>query len=97
MKQLPCFTLWKNTASLEDGYVTGLEPATNYPNPKWFERKQGRVVSLGGGETQRIGLTLAVHDRKQHVKEVEGEIRKIQKRVRPKVFTEISKRLSAVG
>ena len=97
LKQMPCFTLWKNTAPIEDGYVTGLEPATNYPNPKWFERQQGRVVSLEGGETRRMDLTLAVHDRKQRVKEVEGEIRKIQKRVRPKVFTEISKRLSAVG
>ena len=34
--ELPCFTLWKNTAALEDGYVTGLEPATNYPNFKTF-------------------------------------------------------------
>src|SRR5262249_21177709 len=34
--ELPCFTLWKNTAAVEDGYVTGLEPATNYPNFKTF-------------------------------------------------------------
>src|SRR5260370_39958802 len=45
-QQLPCFTLWKNTAALEDGYVTGLEPATNYPNFKSFERQQGRVCVL---------------------------------------------------
>ena len=25
---LPCFTVWKNTMALEEGYVTGLEPAT---------------------------------------------------------------------
>jgi hypothetical protein len=43
---LPCFTVWKNTAATEDGYVTGLEPATNYPNFKSFERKQGRVRTL---------------------------------------------------
>jgi len=30
-RQLPCFTLWKNTAALSDGYVCGLEPATNFP------------------------------------------------------------------
>ena len=29
--QLPAFTLWKNTGGLRDGYVTGLEPGTNYP------------------------------------------------------------------
>ena len=38
--QLPCFTLWKNTAGLRDGYVTGLEPGTNYPNPRPFEQAQ---------------------------------------------------------
>lgn len=44
--ELPCFTLWKNQGGLADGYVTGLEPGTNYPNPRSFEEKQGRVVSL---------------------------------------------------
>ncbi len=46
VKQLPCFSQWKMTGSIEEGYVTGLEPATNYPNSKKFERKQGRVVSI---------------------------------------------------
>jgi hypothetical protein len=44
--ELPCFTLWKNQGGLADGYVTGLEPGTNYPNPRSFEESQGRVVSL---------------------------------------------------
>src|SRR5262249_25981960 len=48
-QELPCFTVWKNTAALEDGYVTGLEPATNFPNFKSFEREQGRVATLPAG------------------------------------------------
>ena len=40
-RQLPCFTLWKNRQAAVDGYVTGLEPATNYPNPKPFEKEKG--------------------------------------------------------
>ena len=44
--ELPCFTLWKNQGGLADGYVTGLEPGTNYPNPRSFEETQGRVVPL---------------------------------------------------
>lgn len=44
--ELPCFTLWKNQGGLADGYVTGLEPGTNYPNPRSFEETQGRVVAL---------------------------------------------------
>jgi hypothetical protein len=45
-ESLPCFTLWKNQGGEADGYVTGLEPATNYPNPRSFEETQGRVVTL---------------------------------------------------
>ena len=36
--QLPGFTLWKNTAGPRDGYVSGLEPASNYPNPRLQSR-----------------------------------------------------------
>ncbi len=48
-RELPCFTLWKNTGAKEDGYVTGLEPATNFPYFKGHERRQGRVVVLPPG------------------------------------------------
>jgi hypothetical protein len=55
---LPCFALWKNQAGLADGYVTGLEPATNHPNPRSFEEAQGRVVPLAPGEQVRFELAL---------------------------------------
>jgi len=55
---LPCFALWKNQGGLADGYVTGLEPATNFPNPRSYEERQGRVVSLGPGERVRFELAL---------------------------------------
>jgi hypothetical protein len=49
--KLPYFTLWKNTVGLGDGYVTGLEPGTNYPNVREVEESAGRVVNLAGGES----------------------------------------------
>ncbi len=55
---LPRFILWKNTAAESDGYVTGLEPATNYPNPRSFEASQGRVVDLAPGATATFRLSL---------------------------------------
>src|SRR5688572_11467816 len=39
---LPRFTLWRNTAADFDGYVMGLEPATNTPNTHRFEKQHGR-------------------------------------------------------
>lgn len=95
--QMPCFSLWKNTAAREDGYVTGLEPATNYPNAKSFERERGRVVSLGPRESRQIDMTVAVHDTRRAVSEVEREIGQIQKRVKPVVSKTPIGRLSSAG
>jgi hypothetical protein len=57
-RTLPYFILWKNTAAESDGYVVGLEPATNFPNPRFHEQQRKRVVSLAGGQsvTFRLGL-----------------------------------------
>jgi hypothetical protein len=55
---LPCFTLWKNQGGLADGYVTGLEPGTNYPNPRSVEEAAGRVVPLAPGGSVRFSLAL---------------------------------------
>lgn len=62
---LPWFALWKNLGGERDGYVTGIEPATNFPNTRSFEEKQGRVVSLAPGESVRfeIALELVTGDR----------------------------------
>lgn len=57
-KHLPRFIVWKNTAAESDGYVTGLEPATNYPNERGYEASQGRVIELDAGETKSFRLTI---------------------------------------
>ena len=87
LKQLACFTLWKNTASLEDGYVVGLEPATNFPNQRRFERKQGRVVNLKPGEEYVAEIKFAVHIGEQEVRNIENRIKKLQDQVKPKIFS----------
>jgi hypothetical protein len=85
-RQLPCFALWKNTAAEEDGYVTGLEPATNFPNLKGFERKQGRVVRLGPRDRHTARLDIDALSTPQAVKEVEGQIAALQRGHEPRVF-----------
>jgi len=61
VQELPCLTVWKNTAGNNDGYVTGLEPGTSYPNLKSFERQHGRVLLLSPGETYRTSLKITIH------------------------------------
>ncbi len=85
-RHLPCFTLWKNTQSEEDGYVTGLEPATNFPNPKVFERKQGRVIVLPPGASHTASLELVVHSTPRMVQTAEQEIAALQKGHEPRVL-----------
>jgi galactose mutarotase-like enzyme len=62
LAQLPFFTLWKNTAAESDGYVTGLEPCTSFPNFRGMEREQGRLPILQPGETSEFELEVEVHD-----------------------------------
>ncbi|MBX3427123.1 MAG: DUF4432 family protein [Pirellulales bacterium] len=45
-QHLPWLTVWRSNASPGDGYVTSIEPGTNFPNPRPFEERQGRVVRL---------------------------------------------------
>ena len=77
-QQLPCFTLWKNTQAEADGCVTGLEPGTNFPNLKTFEREQGRVITLAPGESYSIEIELSVYDTAEAVSTVENKIRAMQ-------------------
>ena len=77
-KQMPCFSQWKNTASTGDGYVTGLEPGTDHPNSKTFERDQGRLLSLAPEASYVIEMTIEVHDDVAGVQAVQQEIASIQ-------------------
>jgi galactose mutarotase-like enzyme len=76
--ELPCFTVWKNTAALEDGYVTGLEPATNFPNLKTFERQQGRVRVLPPGGRWQCTWSLEVFDTREGVSGALAEVAALQ-------------------
>lgn len=76
--QLPCFTLWKNTVPEGDGFVTGLEPGTNFPNPRTFEEDQGRVVTLPPGDKMSLEVGLSVHTSADEVSRVEEPIARLQ-------------------
>ncbi len=55
---LPYLTVWKNTASEQDGYVVGLEPATGFPNIRSVEEEQGRLVAIEAGETKSFFVSI---------------------------------------
>ena len=78
VNRLPRFILWKNTGALQDGYVTGIEPATNYPNTRSFEEKQGRVVEIGPEDTVSFRVALNPLTDADSVKELSGRVDAVQ-------------------
>ncbi len=85
-RQLPFFTLWKNRQAEADGYVTGLEPAINFPNVKSFEKQQGRVAVLAPGESREFEINLEVHPDTASVQAAAEAVGKIQQNVTPEVL-----------
>ena len=85
IRQLPYFTLWKNPAAAADGYVTGLEPATNLPNTRTFEEQQGRVVQLAAGDTYRSALQLQLHMSAAEVEAAQQRVALIQQQASPQL------------
>lgn len=76
LEQLPCFTLWKNTAAIEDGYVTGIEPGTSFPRTRRLEREAGRVPVLPPHSSRGFGITV-------DVLEGAGDVAAMAARIRP--------------
>lgn len=83
--QLPWFTVWKNPGAASDGYVTGLEPGTNLPNHRKFERTQGRVISLPPGGSYHVELELEVADGEPKVRGLLDEVARLQSTREPTV------------
>lgn len=76
--QLPVLTLWKNTDSAKQGYVTGIEPGTSYAYARQIERAQGRIAKIGPGATKQFDLEYTILDGADAVKRTEAEIAAIQ-------------------
>lgn len=78
-EELPFFTLWKNTSAQSDGYVTGLEPGTGFPNPRQIEREQGRVPQLAPGATRSFHIDFSIHIGEAETQNVAAHITAIAK------------------
>lgn len=87
-RQLPCFTLWKNPQAATDGYVTGFEPAVNFPNARSFEEGKGRVVTLQPGESRVFEIELTAHGDAASVAAAEKDVAAIQAETKPEILAQ---------
>ncbi len=78
VKQLPCVSLWKSTAAVEEGYVTGIEPGTSFPNTRRVERAHGRVPRLEGGASRSFALEYSICATRKQVQRMTDQIAAIQ-------------------
>ncbi len=70
IQELPNFTLLKNQGAVEDGYVTSLEPGTNFPQ----ESKSEQIPVLAPHEKRSYTIDYEIQNTKEQVKAVEDEI-----------------------
>ncbi len=88
LRELPYLTFWKNFRDPHDGYVIGLEPATNYPNPKRFEAQHNRTRKLKPGESTAFHWAMHFANTKEDVQSLRAQIQKIQGSDAPKISPE---------
>ena len=77
VEELPYLTQWKNTVATGDGYVTGIEPGTGYPNNRSVERAAGRLPVLAAGETRSFTVEIGLL-RDYDVKNAVAQVKQLQ-------------------
>src|SRR6185312_6732520 len=87
VRELPLFSLWKNTTFKKDGYVTGLEPGTNYAYNRRIEREGGRLKKLPPGESRHIAIDFSVLSGQQEVRSAAKKIQDIQGDTKPEIVS----------
>ena len=76
-------SLWKNTNAEAEGYVTGLEPGTNFPSNRRNERAHGRVPKLAAGASHSATIDFTIHTSAEETKHLAEQIAAIQGDVKP--------------
>ena len=71
---LPYTILWKRTASAAEGYVVGMNPCTDLPNSRAFEREQQRVAIIEPGSEVVFRHNISIVAGKESISELVAKI-----------------------
>ena len=75
--QLPVLTIWKNTDTLQQGYVTGIEPGTSYAYNTKYQRPLGLVPTINSGESKNFDITYTVLSSSKEVNRAVNDVSKL--------------------
>jgi Domain of unknown function (DUF4432) len=78
IQQLPVFSLWKNTDTQGQGYVTGLEPGTSFSYNRSYQRALHLVPTIGPKEERHFDMTYTLLADKVAVDKALQQIQTIQ-------------------
>jgi hypothetical protein len=78
IQQLPVFSLWKNTDTRGQGYVTGLEPGTSFAYNRSYQRALNRVPTIGAKEERHFDITYTLLADKPSVDKALQQVQSIQ-------------------
>ena len=78
IQQLPVFSLWKNTDTLGQGYVTGLEPGTSFAYNRSYQRALNRVPTIAAKEKRQFDITYTLLVDKAAVDKALQQVQSIQ-------------------
>lgn len=78
IRQLPVFSLWKNTDTTGQGYVTGLEPGTSFSYNRRHQRSLGLVPTINPRETKEFVITYSLLADKGQVADALKAVQTIQ-------------------
>jgi len=80
-RQLPMFSLWKNTDTQQQGYVTGLEPGTSFSYNRGYQREVPElnlVPTIGPKESRVFQLRYALLANKSDVDQALKRVEEVQ-------------------
>lgn len=94
-RQLPVFSLWKNTDTQGQGYVTGLEPGTSFSYNRRYQRPLNLVPTIGPKEQREFQIRYSLLANKVAVDNALNRVSQIQQgrqtEVRPTPLVDLSK------
>ncbi|MBB3105049.1 aldose 1-epimerase family protein [Azomonas macrocytogenes] len=76
--QLPVFSLWKNTDTKGQGYVTGLEPGTSFSYNRSLQRPLNLVPTIGPKEQRNFQVGFSLLPKKENIEAALKKIDEIQ-------------------
>lgn len=75
---LPVLTIWKNTDTLEQGYVVGIEPGTSFAYNRSYQRDLGLVPTIDAGESKHFVVRFGLLTDESQIKASVENIAQIQ-------------------